>query len=1321
MRKREQYSSHRGQFQHPYGDPVADVRQVIAIPLPAGNHAGCVHTANPLNWRDYRVAEKDTMARVFRASFELWVGIVEQFALGTPHVRPALMTTCTTYAQFRKKVYGKVGPRKDAFVNALTLNENCTQFHPSVAEQYRNLLAMRYTTVNLDEGDGEEEEEGNRAAPRPRAAESDDDDDDESESDGQPALRMPPIKTDPGARTRAAAAPPLTSLRSSTQQQRDATLHSELSREAEPAVSGWQQRLTSRESAPAQPPQPPPPPPPEDADPQPPLRGYAADADEPASRYVNKLQLVVTPVHASDGAYAGAILFILVRDPNWNAGAGVMQLIRERTLLLSKKAPDAMRYRYEALPSLNVLLHIVPDLYTDLLCRTYTGEPLRHDEASFDRVTHPAHPATIWTVERALAHMRTYCAGDVSASLDALHPHRIMQLNLRTECQTWTFPANRAYAIDQRHFYWANRESDGLAVQYLPWESGDLALARHDTDSSEVRRALDTIAVGTREDEQARSLFARSSFGHAYRTMGLTEYSFDPGNRNWCVGMGAMYVPVRSALQQSYPAIPAGALNDPALLGTWLGKYERYAARIEDMEHKLLQMYNSRIWQRDARLTPSIAAMVRWHHGNGTVDPGFRKATNPLKIVNRHAGLLGNYLLREGAYSRHGRRNVTCSEQVVLTHFGVFDAYRYQEASLHWGELLTGPPQASKSHVLTETQLHLIPGTVDDLLGESTMAGNADEDRSDHITIYDEMPWHMMGGKDDTNGHASRTKSSMTTGKQRRRVLELLETATGVKKRMTRVVTTYMIGVIIIASNIAIKDIESAIVSRLHHISFTNVGDTAVVASSKTAKKTKKKTRGRRRLPMLPPPSVNQTKAAKNSTWENESQQSHIRQRQVEQLLVANVYKAIQTGCLPEPNMDVCDYVVTHLLTTLQGQGVRVGSYRKYERTHCLAMALTIVKAVLCAFHNTYGDSGALHAVYEPQLLRFVKPYLCCGLEEAVFAFTITADQYLNPLLELVLRAAFEAAQFPLAEYEENVKMEALALTEALKLAQKTKGEEPLTKKERRVVEAAVYSSMLGPAELVAVEHDNLRWAPCDDDENQRSLNYIVLRGGLESIAHTLRGHLVAKPSVADIISVLRELCHIMVATEEIAPVADHELANLQTRLKRTPHKLSAARIVRGRHQGTLHICVDALAVVRSRDIVRDAIRKLAYQGMAPTDLVLGTMDEPTSGIFHTLELSAADCAAGPATFRIRSGDYMDTAAQELAFDAYDCYDGDDYESDGELRDDLQPTGLGDSAEEDAFALYDKLLEELDRQQGDEGLSARRPAPNGAGGAGGWW
>lgn len=964
-----------------------------------------------------------------------------------------------------------------------------------------------------------------------------------------------------------------------------------------------------------------------------------------------------------------------------------------------------LQFHYSNLPTQNVLHYLNQDHYRNM-CQAYVGSasPLPKDERDVSLPNHAAHPFRIFTLERAIERLRETCDTDQTdtllAPLQQLADHvnaQVAQEQMEIGSALVALPA--VYQMDQRDCVWFSRNGTGLAVQFLPWEDGTIQLRQEPDDPEPVRRAIDMLtttsqgagALGRRrsansgmddpDDAQRDATVSHDGSGDAVQTLAANQrdaierqikqfrfsahaasYDAIQGNVlevrrsdvNWCVAMGERYVPVRGAFEQSLPPVPGGdpATARPAArqIEHWIRARRRPCKVIYEFEQAGLRLFESAIWKMDSVVTPAIQSIIQWGQSGGpNGSPGFSKVSALIRVLNRFCDPFGNVILHDGLVARHMRRNINATKEVVMLMRYGLNAY-VCNGELSNNKMATGPACVGKSYEQDELKDMLIPDSFTVVMSETSFANLSNTDSSDHITLYDEMPYHIVasGKAMDKNGQGSRTKSMLTTGQDARRTVEMVKTASGVQKRLTRIIRSWQEGVTLIASNISIKDVDPAIVSRFLHQIYADVaGDEAFLerrdAEEREAELATATSGGHRQRK---PPSIIELRTGQISSYEERVMADYVKTRRITQHLVAQYCKTIQSGPMPDVNMTVCDLLIGKLLVIMRGMGIKMGGYRKYKRVYNTAQVATIEHAISCAFRNQYGGDYRNREYRIPDL-HFLKPYLFCTKQIALYAFTSLLDDFINPMQGAVIRGLYNMARFPFQDY--------YTLLE-----------------DANDAEHAI--------EEIIVNTPHIAWRQLDEEFVDP--NYIAFRGTYYDVARLLVGHMSIKPSIDDIVAMLQELSATLVtftavnkvAVSEIHAGADSTL--VAQSLDRTPNQTMPAVVLEKAARGNSYyvcLCVEAFRLIRATDVVRQALERLVYRGMTPQTFVLGTLSGDSNGrdfeSFDTFEVTEAMCAdpAAPEAFSMRSGDYMKETELSRLFSPFHSLNADDYDEDGRL------------------------------------------------------
>jgi hypothetical protein len=368
----------------------------------------------------------------------------------------------------------------------------------------------------------------------------------------------------------------------------------------------------------------------------------------------------------------------------------------------------------------------------------------------------------------------------------------------------------------------------------------------------------------------------------------------------------------------------------------------------------------------------------------------------------------------------------------------------------------------------------------------------------------------------------------------------------------------------------------------------------------------------------------------------------------VRQTLVVLANKAIQACVLPDVDMRVCDYACFRMLRYIQEHSsISITSYRKYERVRSAARVLALESANSLAFSNPYDHASAhdglpgTHAFAVRDIMR-LKPFLVCQLEHAVFAFTMFAHQWLNPFDAAVVRGALDLQEFPVT-------------------AQAT-----FLEAQHRIAQAR---GLRGDAAIVAPNGDGKcsfaarfyaenpaprfrsMWARRLDETTGTmmvDLNYVVFRGNLGDLARALHSVMDPRPSKELIQSALTQLTERVLTMPAHEPIAEAQLhAGVAPAMRMRRLNVLVQRFGR---EHEVHIAAVALDQLTSDTLLTRAIQSVAYRGLRPATFLMGTMADRTNGELARTEITAAQCAAGPAAFAVASADFMTNYQRRATF-----------------------------------------------------------------------
>lgn len=1265
---------------YPHRPVTQPVCGVMAFPVPAGTSPSCAFTESPLNWRDLRMRPEDPINTSCIQSFQLAIALIQLHTLGTPSLKPQAIAEISDYKEIHELMFNKKYPHlpiESNFLTPMVAWKGTTRYDPTVADKiytlYRNVQGREMEIRNLMDRHAAYYGDLN-SAPLLQEDPNDAGDDDSQQNDNGP--------------------------------ERDSSFD-ELSRLLQRAASVHSRTaaVTSQQRIPGAP-----------------SNNFQSNIHETDDGMLNKLSLYVVRLHERNRPQycSGAILYVLVHDPNWNPGQGVDELLYAlRVIGPSGQASTAATRRdrrildqvaYDYLETSHILRLLNDEMY-QIMCCNYMGAPMSYlSPTSYANEHHAFHPFNVFTPARALEVIRkANPAIDLRQILDwdplDYDPHqRLRQSQLPTRfpllhrvCPLFPhlFPAEPAaaklpiehtYELPHQQVAWVHATRVGLYHQFLPWETGHISIEMHDPETDLPVLITTGSSPNMSAADSAHAQLAQTFLANRVQSGRSRHVRVTRDQLNWAWAAEKRYQPLRMAatnLQPKPPSLPYDrrsitTSNNMTIIADdlkrWLLRHNRYADELGSLESQLTDIFAGRIWTTDAKHPDGILAVIEWQLTGKVEDgqpgerPGFETIPFRTPFLNRNRSLLSSKLEQFG-YLLCNEANVAnniCEAACLI--LGVLDAYNHNPG-ISVNNLHSGTPGSGKSFLGETLESVMIPRTVTRLSSQSKRSDNVFADFQGSIKVMDEAQAELLvnrpGGGGDGGARSSEFKAASVGGI----IVHVVpnHNAEGVLDRSGQLVVITWHGrtSFTIAMNNKVTDMEPAVVSRFvnhPHMDYDSGSLLRVTSSNRTTTSNDHDDvhdGGGNGVSGGGGSGGGATSILQKNLGENNHFENNLRAKQhyhhwIEQALLVMVNKAIQCGVLPDVDLTLCRYATFHMLCYFQEHGgISITNFRRVERVCNMARVLTILNAIHLAFANPYdharehdhpassssttsgninnndrgrqreGDEEEKEEPFRVRDITRVKPFLTCTLDTAVFAFSLLAVQWLNPLETHVLRHALEMLEFPLVDQHHFVSSTAPPT-----------GGDGIRSNYPTFALHWFHSGATSVARRI--------WKRTKDTTTNSfmvDLNYIEFSGTLSALASALQARMHPKPSREDIESTLRELTSRVVRLPRHPLVSEEALA-----ANATPEcpsdKMPVVVVVHGTSP-MVYIAPAAFEFFGNETLLPRAVQSLAYKGLKPRTFLLGTMANPATGEFAEVKITEEQCAAGPSAFAVPSANYL--------------------------------------------------------------------------------
>lgn len=966
---------------------------------------------------------------------------------------------------------------------------------------------------------------------------------------------------------------------------------------------------------------------------------------------------------------------------------------------------------------------------------------------SFAMSSHPYHPMKVFEPFLAFKYMDTLGA-DVSECYNFIN-HDNNNNTYSIKCGD----GNDAWHIDSQYFFWNRKNEPGLDNNYLPWVKTPFMPppAVSNTTTAITNLVITSPNTLQQQQQQPRQLSRRRqkrlnrkinvtrrlqtspymrmqaktrgisienmNFGNNNRThifpttitttasssgiiSPLSTLSPPPkplpanvgtgvspqGKMNWVIRLSEKSQYYYQHITSFCPKMGVN-FNDP----TSVMKYNEYVEQRNGFEHCLGRYFDKEIWDLPSLVPKGLLHIINFHKGRNNM----RRVSKMIHPSDTEMDHFANWMTLVGTVFRFDQLIAINTRDAILTHYGSKDAYRYF-LGLHWNWIATGPGGSSKSVILELLIFLSIIGTIDDIVNESLMAGNVDGDCSDLITIHDEAPVYLMRSSDKEHAaQGAAAKARISGARVKRKVFEFVEKANGKKIRTARTVSTNHIGCTLTATNAPFSNMEPSMATRFHRAIFTHWSAKFDKDEEKDSPEGSPKLR------------VASVFDLKGINW-NSNDLKRIRGQKtffkIKQALTALTNKLMQCNILPEPNMEVCHHVLNKLLHYLSHKGkVKIGSYRSYQRIIALARVFTIENAINAVF-NTPG-SDLYGKEFKVQDMLLLKPYLCCTVQIAIYAFTLSSDEYINDTLGEIFKAAVACTNY-------NVKERGRALKAGLTPSSQEKDylcDDERIIQWREIVSSSTTSSSNNfnsstnqHAATAGAGNGNNRFSS-NTGTRKLDLNYVTLNGSRKTVARKIRAQMSPKPSMEDIESLLMNLQDHPVEVENARkPMTEEEIVSSASLNNHTTNNNNDAenemnsteencddnspsspttgrtsrQILNGvertfdrQHGESWHFCIYALDTIVSDGLIENAIKSISYDKFKSRKLLTGLIENAYRGCFKTVTVEPNP----EKKFKVFSAAYMTTDERNLLYFASN-WDPNSLENDKDIYQDYNVT-----------------------------------------------
>jgi hypothetical protein len=752
--------------------------------------------------------------------------------------------------------------------------------------------------------------------------------------------------------------------------------------------------------------------------------------DEEAPAVLAKVQLTVTPVPAAGalgpGPFArhqdvcGLLCRFIVRDPSLNPGA-FFDVVYENAVKRAQQGPRGsfgQRWRdlfenygeffWSHHPAgrgvcTAQLATAVRNFAPDAVAGIAPDSVNLALATDFRRFGAPLHLRSLCSIARACAHMQAAGAAEYAAF-------------------AWeapgmaTYPAaGPTYVYPPEMLFWIHPTYLGISEQRFPW----FDTSQDFLSAVLARLPLDVYLQGGPRPERPltdRDIYLRDNWlVTRERAQRLTDVKYPCYNEFIHLAYEAKRVHKRlacerpshhietvrqvQALQRTHGAAWRAHLGDPAPVHpSWHIETQRtrrrgtepLAARVAACErfNKLLALAVSAfqvsfvsLWRTEGDIDslpipPTIKTMLHWFRSCA-----FPNVTREFEVFDASLGLLGNSMLRTLHVFTDLRKAV--QPYVCLLLEPLFSAYRWAPRDLAFNMMLHGRYEGGKTFlaVSTPADYMCIPGTVNTGNFKTPAADTTARHVYDEIFAADEVAaWK-------TNEEEAKLKPDLVNKE---------------KQKMTgRQLTMDYFAPVKLANGSDVRWSKTQTTD--HH--YAEVAATNSVVASKGAL-TSRSFCVIVPHPKIPPSLFN---GAVGETLDDDGKIF----LQLNQYLSACCYKAIATGPLREPDMELWKDVSTRVIKNLAVNNLIDASEgtRNLDMMKAFAIQIVVHQALRCVFDMP--NSPHWKQPFRPEHMTSMAPYLYCTTDVVVWVWSATASAWIDEKHGQVLAAAAVKAGVP--------------------------------------------------------------------------------------------------------------------------------------------------------------------------------------------------------------------------------------------------------------------------------------------------------------------
>jgi len=946
----------------------------------------------------------------------------------------------------------------------------------------------------------------------------------------------------------------------------------------------------------------------------------------------------------------------------------------------------ARQMQVAALDSTHILYKFSRESYS-LMAACYNpdaheGRPqFSHPFSSED---HPLHPFRIFTPDRALNVVRAFNSRIDLSDLERYSPELLARLPAASPLFPYHQPlqshvlhariARHCWALPHRQLLWRHESKIGMAFQFLPWEDGHLEVSTRDFDpvtgrricissrsekeEEEHRRREACVASGgvlndaadpRKQREQTMQHLARKSLPSSFMT-----HQIPKEHLNWFYAAQGRFGLLRDRVTERRPPLPAFIKRgrDPQgpafsrhyhasairnMLQHWLvEKHTPHCELSDSMDRELLDFFSARLWTTEAIQPAAIRAIIYWQkHGGGMIEgkhmgngePGFTHITERLHFSDARLDLGANFLLVRAAHMRElDRASPQVMPHILLLSFASYDRHD-ATPGMKINVIPHGEKSTGKSFMSDCTIKYSIQGSIENRSSESKRANNFVTDYSDALFMFDELSPDWKKNVNDGEKSAEFKEASVAGKVTRYVAAHKGKDGNGLTQLA---IVTYYNTMWYLNSNIPINMLEDAVRSRTLTIVFMDYGNDGRLSDVRG------NSGGGQRSHSILDYMLHDSEKEVQKT-----EREYKQERWVEHAVTAMFFKAVESRALPEIDMRVCRYTVYRMLAVYRDHGVSTGSVRNYTRIERLASKITAVQAQKYAFCNphdhctvdeAYGESFKARGRFTTEALLRMKPYLVCSMQTAVFAFSMLADQYLDPLMGFVFEGMLRLVDYPVKEQHDFLRRQ----------------EERASRHDRIPAIEGYRSYALMHYITNSSNRERAIWRRSGTDGEFLNLDYVRISGSsISDLANHLVAKLMPKPAKEDIESVLYDMTRMAVELPSHEEVTAHGFEDHLPEVRRRKVRIMEQSF-EGSHQG-IYICPAAVLALSKRALLEKAVRSLAYGGMqTPRTFLLngegcGEVDRQQPN-FSTITITSEDCTKPGVSrsFKIASASYME-------------------------------------------------------------------------------